>query len=94
MTDSVYRERACLVAHLATKYPSHIGYNDANEPLWQVVTMETPTGQMTWHIAPQDSELFRHVRDTLPSDQAWDGHSTEEKYGRLRQLTAWEVANA
>lgn len=93
MTDDVYRERAVLVANLATRYPSHIGFTDQGEPMWAVVIIETPTGQMSWHIAPGDRELFRHVRDTLPDDAPWDGHSTPEKYERLRQLTIWEQAN-
>lgn len=92
MTDAVYRERAELVAHLAATYPSHIGFSDADEPMWAVVVVETPTGQMSWHVAPGDRELFRHVRDTTPEDTPWDGHSNDEKYSRLRQLTALEVA--
>jgi hypothetical protein len=36
----------------------------------------TPAGQMTWHIHQDD-----HAWE-------WDGHSTDEKYRRLRTLTA------
>lgn len=86
MTDSVYRERAHLVAHLAALYPSHIGPNDPTAPDWAVLTVEAPTGQMSWHIAPSDMDLFEHV-PTTTAERDWDGHSTEEKYARLRALT-------
>lgn len=86
MTDTVYRERAHLVALLATAYPSHIGYNDPAEPEWAVITVEGPTGQMTWHVAPDDLDLFRHVRQTTAKDAPWDGHSNGKKYERLRRI--------
>lgn len=87
MTDAVYRERARLVAHLAAHYPSRIGFTDVSEPEWSVVTIDTPEGQMTWHIGPDDVGLFNHVRRTKPTDEPWDGHTTEEKYERLARLT-------
>ncbi|NYV72959.1 hypothetical protein [Streptomyces sp. UH6] len=87
MTDTVYRERAHLVAHLAALYPSHIGRTDTDEPEWSVVTIETPTGQMCWHISDDDLDLFTHVQPTNRICRAWDGHTTDEKYGRLRTLT-------
>lgn len=86
MTDDVYRERARLVAHLAALYPSHIGFTDPAEPGWAVVVIEGPAGQMSWHVAPGDLELFGHVRRTQPGDPPWDGHSTATKYERLAAL--------
>lgn len=81
MTDSVYRGRARLVAHLTTIYPSTIGYTDPSEPEWAVVVVNGPHGQMSWHVSPDDMDLFGHVKrdDTV----VWDGHSDEEKYRRL-----------
>lgn len=87
MTDDVYRERARLVAHLASLHPSHAGFNDPAEPDWLVVTVETPAGQLSWHIAPADQGLFNRVRRTKPTDRPWDGHTTPDKYERLAQLT-------
>ncbi|MFB7739560.1 hypothetical protein ACFC08_35475 [Streptomyces sp. NPDC056112] len=78
---TVYRERAHLVAHLAALYPSTIGLTDPSEADWAVVTVNTPEGQMCWHISPNDYDLFEHVPRSL--DAAWDGHTTEEKYARL-----------
>jgi FtsP/CotA-like multicopper oxidase with cupredoxin domain len=95
--DSVYRERAHLVAHLAALYPSVIGYNDPNEPDWAVVFVKTPEGQLSWHVAPDDMDLFTHVAfGNLISRQVvtWDGHTTEEKYARLDRLTAAKAQGA
>lgn len=92
MTElNVYTERAILVAHLAAIYPSHIGYTDPDEPDWPVVIIETPTGQMSWHIAPDDVHLFEHVMETDRMCRGWDGHSTTEKYRRLAELTQYHV---
>ncbi|MGW8951944.1 WDGH domain-containing protein [Streptomyces sp. NPDC055709] len=85
--DGVYRERAHLVAHLASLYPSHIGYTDPNAPDRAVVTIGTPAGQMSWHVVPRDMELFEHVARSFPGAPKWDGHTTEQKYERLRVLT-------
>jgi hypothetical protein len=88
--DSVYRERAHLVAHLAAVYRSTIGYHDPAEPDWAVVIVDLPTGQASWHVSPDDMDLFRHVRRA--DVNTWDGHSTEEKYQRLDRAT--EAASA
>ena len=85
--DGVYRERAHLLAHLAATHPSHLGYTDPDIPTWPVLTVETPTGQMCWHINPTDLDLFGHVTWADPVAIGWDGHTTEEKYQRLRELT-------
>lgn len=85
--NAAYRERAHLVALLAALYPSHIGYTDPAEPGWAVVTIETPAGQLSWHIAPGDLPLFEHVQPTSRISRGWDGHTTDEKYERVRRLT-------
>jgi hypothetical protein len=81
---NIYRERAHLVAFLAAAYNSTIGFTDPDEPDWAVVTIDTPEGQMAWHISPDDMDLFGHVSNY--PDARWDGHTTEEKYERLRAL--------
>lgn len=54
----------------------------------------TYSTQASWHVTLDDLELFNHVRPTKDGDQPWDGHTTEEKYDRLRWLTvscdAWK----
>lgn len=88
--DAVYTERARLVAFLASAYPSRIG-PDPDDPAWYIVTVDAPTGQMSWHISDHDRldlHLFDHVRPVMPGDAPWDGHSTAEKYDRLEELVA------
>jgi hypothetical protein len=84
----IYTERARLVAHLASLYPSVLAYSDLHTPDWPVVTITTPAGQMTWHISPGDKHLFDHVEQVDPADPRahWDGHDTTVKYERLAAL--------
>ncbi len=82
--DSVYRERAHLVAYLAAVHPSVLGI-DPDEPDWPVVYVSTEAGQLSWHLAPDDLPLFAHVARSASA--AWDGHTTEQKYARLDDLT-------
>lgn len=92
---ALYRERAHLVAYLAAVYPSHVGYTDGRELDWVVATIRTPTGQMCWHISPDDMDLFDRVPWVSPTwAMRWDGHTTEEKYQRLRELTEQRAAGA
>jgi hypothetical protein len=87
--DAAYRERAHLVAWLAAEYPSVIApAPDVDEPGWQIVYLAVDGAQMSWHISPRDADLFAlisHVRADDPRAQ-WDGHTTEEKYQRIREL--------
>lgn len=85
--DRAYRERAQLLAHFAALYPSRLAYSDWDNPEWPVLTVETPAGQMSWHINPSDADLFRHVHGDNQLVRDWDGHTTAEKYERLRHLT-------
>ncbi|AWN05286.1 hypothetical protein SEA_IBANTIK_64 [Streptomyces phage Ibantik] len=85
---NVYRERAHLLAHLAAIYPSRlIRGADPQEPDWPVLFVELPGGQATWHISPDDLDLFQYVSDEESDWAVWDGHSTEEKYRRLDLAT-------
>lgn len=83
-TQGAYNERAHLVALLAAIYPSTWGI-DFDEPGWHVVYVQLPTGQASWHISPNDRDLFAHVPG--PSGE-WDGHTTEQKYDRIDKLAA------
>lgn len=88
----VYRERARLVAFLAAIHPAVISFSDPDAPGWAVITIDTPAGQLSWHISAEDLDLFPeglaarvHAEDPRAK---WDGHTTEEKYDRLTELTA------
>lgn len=87
--DAAYRERAHLVAWLAALHPAVIApAPDIDEPGWQILYLTSSAygWQMTWHIHPRDAELFKDV-EHVPADDPraeWDGHSTEQKYNRMR----------
>ena len=51
---------------------------------WFVVTLQTPTGQITQHYPEKDWDLFpvRYV----PKAPLWDGHDAAEDNARLRAL--------
>lgn len=84
----IYRERAHLLAYLSAHWKSVLAFNDPAEPTWPVLYINTDAGQMSWHISPDDVDLFPHVL-VVPIDDPrakWDGHSTAEKYDRLDGL--------
>ena len=87
--DGAYRERAHLVAWLAALHPAVIApAPDVDEPGWQILYLRSSTHgwQMTWHIHPRDAGLFTDVEHVAVDDPRaqWDGHSTEQKYNRMR----------
>jgi hypothetical protein len=90
--DGAYRERAHLVALLAglTRGAVIAPAPDVDEPGWQIVYLTIGSHQASWHVHPRDADLFAHVERVEADDpQAqWDGHTTEEKYERIRQLAA------
>ena len=76
--DTDYVVRYGLVLD-ALGYAGHLGYVagialDPAEPEWPVVYIELPTGQVSWHMP-------RYAND-------FDGHTTEEKYARIREFIA------
>jgi hypothetical protein len=82
--DEVYRERNAVVAALIRvgRYPSFLVPAPDAEGWW-IVYAETPEGQVSWHVAASDLDLFWGV----PAAYAkWDGHDTDEKYRRLELL--------
>jgi hypothetical protein len=90
---AVYRERARLVAYLAARFPSFVVTNPDDDE-WPIIYITTPQGQLSWHLARADLDLFSHVRSEPWEVEwaAWDGHTTEEKYRRLAELTRREAA--
>lgn len=89
--DGAYRERAQLLAWLAALHPAvRTLALDVTELGWQILYLNPTTGgQMSWHIAPRDIELFEHVEYVRAGDERalWDGHTTEAKYERIASLT-------
>lgn len=90
-TDMVYYERNNCVAALAQVARS-LGYKvfvtKTNiigfEDEWQnCIYIELPTGQVSWHFHDRESFLF----SSFPKAESveYDGHSTEDKYARLKE---------
>ncbi|MEU0199162.1 MULTISPECIES: hypothetical protein [unclassified Streptomyces] len=97
--DGAYRERAQLLAWLAALHPSSAVITparDIDEDGWHLLYLVAGGWQMSWHIAPLDVPLFRHVELVEPSDPRaqWDGHGTEQKYQRLQQHVRLLALNA
>lgn len=94
--DKVYYERnalACLLAGCVNAIGGGIGLkagmgkDPAQPEEWQnVVYIDLPTGQISFHI----HERERHLFDDLPwYGGKWDGHTDTEKWERVtRQLAS------
>jgi hypothetical protein len=95
--DVAYTERNRLVAALAWAAMDRPGpfwfagvgrHQPDPDPAWDpewltVVFVDTPKGQLSWHVHDSDRPLF----EGLPTYHGqWDGHTTAEKYERLGRL--------
>jgi hypothetical protein len=82
-------ERSLVVLALAEICIKH-GYNIGfiTDPLaataWKnMVMLDLPTGQVSWHINEDEWSLFEH----LPAYRGeWDGHSKEQRTVRINAL--------
>lgn len=95
--DGAYRERAQLLALLASLHPSVIApAPDVDEDGWQILYLRIGGRQASWHITPRDAELLAHVEHVATSDSRaqWDGHTTEDKYTHISQHAARLYADA
>lgn len=81
--NNAYRERNRVVAALAKLFPSGVAV-DPSEPDWPVLYIDLPDGQVSWHF--QRSEAVELLAGIPKYEGEWDGHSTEEKYARLKAL--------
>lgn len=98
--DGAYRERAQLLAWLTALYASHAVLVPAldidDEDGWHLLFFNVAGRQMSWHISPRDTELFKHVElvDVGDARAQWDGHTTDEKYQRIRTMPWGEMRDA
>ena len=93
--DMAYRERNALVAALIRSHgwPAEVVMAPDTEGWW-IVYAETPAGQVSWHISPDDMDLFSDWPVAFGSKGSpWDGHTTEEKYRRLAALSREEATS-
>lgn len=96
--DKAYWERNQLVAALSKVYPAYLTKHEQNDKSWDedwrtIVTIKLPTGvtgwrQAAWHIHDSEIPNFDHLEYSFSI--GWDGHTSEEKYKRLRAIPkAW-----
>lgn len=97
--DRVYRDRAEVVAVLATIFPSQMA-EPADETGWPALYLDTPEGQLAWPINPADLDLFNTEAYALALDEdpdsapVWDRHSNEQQSTRLHRLaTCYQPAD-
>lgn len=87
--NNVYWERNQLVAYLTHTHAAYIYSENNKEIKWEgsyfLVFIILPEGQASWHVHKDELKYFAHLSLlNLP----WDGHTTEQKYKRMR---AYEV---
>lgn len=86
--NNAYSERNRLVALISKIFPSFLGKH-GEDPSWDkewmnIIYVNMPTGQCSWHIHDSELYLFSHLN--FDSSIEWDGHSTEEKYERIQNF--------
>lgn len=86
--NEAYSERNQLVAFLTSVYPSGLARHPVADTAWEddwrtIVVVDSPHGQMTWHIHDIELVRFAHLKPLV--GYVWDGHTTAEKYRRLRK---------
>jgi hypothetical protein len=95
--DGAYRERNMMVAAFMRMIPMfpasgkwkafrtlHPSDDVDWDPDWRhILVIEGPTGQMSWHLHDSEAHLLRGLR--FVDDWQWDGHTTDEKYDRLKR---------
>ncbi len=90
--NNAYKERNLCVALIA-KLALQLGYKvggslhvgDNWDDDWRhIVFIDIPTGQLSWHIHDSEVPNFNFLSE-YPG--AWDGHTTEEKYNRIKSWT-------
>lgn len=86
--ERAFYERNQLVSALTKLFPSyrsiHMDTENMGKSWTNIVYVELPTGQASWHIHDDDLVFFEHLQ--LKANN-WDGHTTAEKYNRLRDLS-------
>ncbi|WP_327349714.1 hypothetical protein OG772_20755 [Streptomyces sp. NBC_01321] len=88
--NDAYREQTHLVAWLAALHPAVIAPAPDAGDGWHLLFLRAGGWQFSWHIAPGDLPLFDHVEHVGADDERvhWDGHTTDQKYLRIRTHTA------
>ena len=82
--EEVYADRNALVEAFARSMFSlgfPVCYYVHDE--WAVIVVDTPTGQTSWHVRPDPSNIPDWIPERDGSD-IFDGHDRQQKNDRLR----------
>lgn len=92
--DGAYSERnqtVVALAHMARLAGYRVGVreHDLSDTEWgddwrAILMIELPTGQASWHFHDSERPMLAPFP---PYPDEWDGHTTAEKYARLRALS-------
>ena len=90
--NEVYAERnrlALTLARLAHAlgHDAYFAEDKENGPDWCILFIETPAGQVSWHI-PWDEVQGRHIMPYRLSAE-WDGHTKAQANRRLEKWNLW-----
>lgn len=85
---NAYYERNQLVAFISKLYPSHLSRHPESDKAWEndwrwIICIHSPAGQLTWHIHDSEKKHFKHLKE---KPEHWDGHTTPQKYARLKRI--------
>lgn len=89
--DAIYKERNACVLFIAKLLKAQ-GYAVwlRGDPLdeWQIILMDSPAGQLSWHITRDEAVVFSRIAryENHDSTRRWDGHTTADKYERMNKL--------
>lgn len=85
--NQVYEDRNALAVAFALACDHQAGWHepevaDADADQWAIVWVDTPEGQVSWHVPKEIASTSR-----LPeAGKHWDGHDRTEKNDRLKAL--------
>ncbi|MFE5853184.1 hypothetical protein ACFQ61_08180 [Streptomyces sp. NPDC056500] len=80
----LYRDLAHLVGGYVGLFGGVFSHNTADDR--PILYVETPTGQCSWSICPEDLDALDGLAIPTVEDYPWDGHTTVEKQLRLVAL--------
>jgi hypothetical protein len=88
--NEAYTERNKLVCLLSKVFPAWLERHPVTDKDWEhdwrnIVFIQLPTGQASWHIHDSEARWFDHLKMDF-SKNSWDGHTTEEKYRRVMRV--------
>lgn len=89
LKNDAFHERNQLVALISKIYPAKLGKDESGQSILEnVVYIDLPTGQASWHITKDEIDLFAHLSKAGDDQSIWDGHTKQEKIERVNTVSA------